>query len=194
MEWRTFSTHMAAIIAAELIIGAAGGAWIYFRKKQLFKKTWMISLTTAFATTVLTLLIWLAVGIFSPPSVNTRHHRLEVWTPTTKTKDAPGVKEDGNYKWMILDDDTKLIEFAKALSHNRGEVSGFRWYEVKGRGEGPLEAGAWWVVTLGDGFSCTEFFQQYYGPIWNLGRDGVYYEISGAGDHWYQNQKCRLDW
>ncbi|HWZ42633.1 MAG TPA: hypothetical protein VNW97_04120 [Candidatus Saccharimonadales bacterium] len=198
MEWRAFSTHVAAIIAGELFFAAAGGAWIYLRRKQLFERPWMISLITAFVTTVLTTsLTWLAVGMVSPPRFAPfspqAHHQLEFWTPTVKTKDASGVKEDDNYKWLVMDDNGKLIEFAKALSHNRREIVGFRWNEVEGRGEGSLQAGAWWVVTLGEGLTCTQFFRQYYGPIWNPGRDGVYYEINGTGDHWYQNQKCVHD-
>jgi hypothetical protein len=86
-----------------------------------------------------------------------------------------------------------LFNFANELSQNKKQVIGFRWNEVWGRGNGPYMPGAWWVVTLARPYTCSEFFKEYYDPVWKPGRSGVYYEINGVGDHWYAVDKCSLE-
>lgn len=102
---------------------------------------------------------------------------IQFWTPTAKTKESKNVPA-----WEKVESDEKLNDFAeRLLKDNR--VRGYRHYEVTGQGIGFRRNGAWWVVTVDDGYSVSDFVKVYQDFWKNEG--AIYVEIlrGGEGKH-----------
>lgn len=102
---------------------------------------------------------------------------IQFWTPSVRTKEAKDVRA-----WEKLDSDDKLNEFAEHLLKDH-RVRGYRRYETIGQGLGSRRYGTWWVMTVDDAYSLTDFVKAYQN-FWN-NEEGIYVEVlrSGAGKH-----------
>ena len=83
------------------------------------------------------------------------HYLIQFWTPSVRTKEADDVAD-----WEKVDSDAKLSEFADVLFKDR-RLSGYRRYEVVGRGISSTRAGAWWVVTADTTYKPTDLVRAY---------------------------------
>lgn len=102
---------------------------------------------------------------------------IQFWTPSAKTKESKDVAA-----WEKVGSDDRLNEFADRLLKDR-RVHGYRRYEVIGQGIGERRYGDWWVMSVNNDYSITDFVKTYQDFWKNEG--GIYVEVlhSGGGKH-----------
>lgn len=120
---------------------------------------------------------------------------VQFWTPSAVTKDDLPKKNDGtlvdpNEQWEENTSEQNVDDFEKALwdkfhgqgSAPAGPLSGFRRYEVTGRGRTPHKRGWWWVLTMSSDFDTKELASFYFAH-WK-GSQSVYIEeINGEAEY-----------
>jgi hypothetical protein len=106
---------------------------------------------------------------------------IQFWTPSAKTKESPNVAD-----WEKIDD-RRLDDFADALlgdNEAKGKVTGYRRYDVIGKGLGGRTAGMWWVITVTNDYQVTDLVKLYH-QFWHTDAS-VYVEVlhgGAAGKH-----------
>jgi hypothetical protein len=143
MTLNSFLDEVLAIVVAAAITGIVAyifrdrvDQWIRSAISWLSAHTWAIAIVTA----VLTSIVVTPVVLSLADVLNREPVQLEFWTPSAQTQQTLAVKQDKNLAWTIIDDQ-KLVDFALTIGRNRKQVLGFRWYDVRGRGDGPMMAG-----------------------------------------------------
>jgi hypothetical protein len=189
------SLSMMAIAAVSLILRTKFPLWFQGAMHWIVRRRLVIGFGLAIVCSVLTTLVTLRFVEPPSPSLPTSsgEHQIEAWTPTVKVLDTTGIKDDERLAWTIVDVDHRLTRFTQEIGKDRTQAIGFRRHDIIGKGDGPIMAGARYFITITNQYTCTDFFTDYYVPIWHPGRSGVYYEVNGIGEHWHLNGKCFTD-
>ena len=125
-----------------------------------------------------TLVTVIRVGTDNKATVEKNQKRFGFWTPSAHTKDKfKEAEAPEREKWEVLADNTRVDAFGDRLTSSTDKVTGYRRYEVTGKGRGVVKQGWWWVLTVDKDYTVEEFVATYR-DFWGA-KDIIYVELTG---------------
>lgn len=119
-------------------------------------------------------------------------YKLGFWTPSSKTREHwfnikkanPSLTVKDANQWEIdKGDDINSTKFASGFGCVDCPVTGYRRYEVIGKGRGIEKPGFWWEVTIRSDYQLKWFIAEYR-RFWGA-PDDVYLEVTRSQDGSY---------
>lgn len=123
-----------------------------------------------------------AGGTVDGKGLNTNIYQIQFWTPSEKTV---LLRDDPKQMWQanVLKGDVGKQNnlFGDKLTSNNN-VTGYRRFEVYGKGRGDPKYGYWWILTVSKDYKVRDFVKEYQ-DYWQT-TDSVYVEVMNyEGDY-----------